>query len=123
MHPEGVVKLIIQIPCYNEAETLPLTLAELPRSLPGVDEIEYLVIDDGSADQTARGRAAAWRAAHRPAETQPGLAAAFQAGLEAALAAGADLIVNTDADNQYYGPDIAALVAADPRRPCGHRRG
>ena len=110
LHPEGAVKLIIQIPCYNEAETLPLTLAELPRSLPGVDEIEYLVIDDGSIDRTAEvARQLGVQHIVRQKRNR-GLAAAFQAGLEAALAAGADLIVNTDADNQYFGPDIAVLV-------------
>ena len=110
-HPEGAVKLIIQIPCYNEAETLPLTLAELPRVLPGVDEIEYLVIDDGSTDRTAEvARQLGVQHIVRQKRNR-GLASAFQAGLEAALAAGADLIVNTDADNQYFGPDIAVLVA------------
>ena len=110
MYPEGVVKLIIQIPCYNEEDTLPLTLAELPRSLPGVDEIEYLVIDDGSTDRTAEvARQLGVQHIVRQKRNR-GLAAAFQAGLEAALAAGADLIVNTDADNQYFGPDIAVLV-------------
>jgi glycosyltransferase involved in cell wall biosynthesis len=109
-HPEGAVKLIIQIPCYNEAETLPLTLAELPRVLPGVDEIEYLVIDDGSVDRTAEvARQLGVQHIVRQKRNR-GLASAFQAGLEAALAAGADLIVNTDADNQYFGPDIAVLV-------------
>ena len=110
LHPEGVVKLIIQIPCYNEENTLPVTLAELPRALPGVDEIEYLVIDDGSTDRTAEvARQLGVQHIVRQKRNR-GLAAAFQAGLEAALAAGADLIVNTDADNQYFGPDIAVLV-------------
>jgi glycosyltransferase involved in cell wall biosynthesis len=110
LHPEGAVKLIIQIPCYNEEHTLPLTLAELPRSLPGVDEIEYLVIDDGSTDRTADvARQLGVQYIVRQKRNR-GLAAAFQAGLEAALAAGADLIVNTDADNQYFGPDVAVLV-------------
>ena len=104
------MKLIIQIPCYNEEDTLPLTLAELPRSLPGVDEIEYLVIDDGSTDRTAEvARQLGVQHIVRQKHNR-GLAAAFQAGLEAALAAGADLIVNTDADNQYFGPDVAVLV-------------
>jgi glycosyltransferase involved in cell wall biosynthesis len=110
LHPEGVVKLIIQIPCYNEENTLPVTLAELPRALPGVDEIEYLVIDDGSTDRTAEvARQLGVQHIVRQKRNR-GLAAAFQAGLEAALVAGADLIVNTDADNQYFGPDIAVLV-------------
>jgi glycosyltransferase involved in cell wall biosynthesis len=110
LHPEDAVKLIIQIPCYNEEDTLPVTLAELPRSLPGVDEIEYLVIDDGSTDRTVE-VAQRFGVQHIVRQKRNrGLAAAFQAGLEAALAAGADLIVNTDADNQYFGPDVAALV-------------
>ena len=107
---ERVVKLIIQIPCYNEEDTLPLTLAELPRVLPGVDKIEYLVIDDGSTDRTAEvARQLGVQHIVRQKRNR-GLAVAFQAGLEAALAAGADLIVNTDADNQYAGADVATLV-------------
>lgn len=105
------MKLLIQIPCYNEAETLPITLRSLPKALPGVDEIEYLVIDDGSADATAE-RARAHGAHHVvrfPAHR--GLARAFVAGLDACLARGADLIVNTDADNQYHSEDIAQLIA------------
>ena len=104
------MKLIIQIPCYNEADTLPLTLADLPRELPGVDEIEVLVIDDGSTDRTVE--VARQLGVHHIVRQKRnrGLASAFQAGLEAALAAGADLIVNTDADNQYHGPDVATLV-------------
>ncbi len=104
------MKLVIQIPCYNEEATLPLTLADLPRALPGVDEIEVLVVDDGSRDRTAdvaRELGVTHIVRHK---RNRGLAAAFQTGLEAALAAGADIIVNTDADNQYYGPDIARLV-------------
>jgi glycosyltransferase involved in cell wall biosynthesis len=104
------VKLIIQIPCYNEEAILPITLADLPRALPGVDEVEYLVIDDGSTDRTVEvARQLGVRHIVRQKHNR-GLASAFQAGLAAALAAGADLIVNTDADNQYYGPDVAALV-------------
>lgn len=105
-----IVKLIIQIPCYNEEATLPLALADLPRTLPGVDVIEALIIDDGSTDQTvavARGLGVQYIIRHK---RNRGLASAFQSGLEAALAAGADVIVNTDGDNQYYGPDIARLV-------------
>jgi len=104
------VKLIIQIPCYNEEATLPLTLADLPRELPGVDAVEVLVVDDGSRDRTAevaRELGVTHIVRHK---RNRGLAAAFQTGLEAALAAGADIIVNTDADNQYYGPDIARLI-------------
>lgn len=105
------MKLIIQIPCYNEEATLPLTLADLPRSLPGVDAIETLIIDDGCTDQTvavARRLGVQHIVRHK---RNRGLAAAFQSGLEAALAAGADVIVNTDADNQYRGADIEKLVA------------
>jgi glycosyltransferase involved in cell wall biosynthesis len=107
---EGAVKLIIQIPCYNEETTLPLTLADLPRALPGVDAIEYLVIDDGSSDRTVE--IARQLGVHHIVlqKHNRGLAAAFQAGLEASSAAGADVIVNTDADNQYHGEDVAALV-------------
>ena len=104
------VKLIIQIPCYNEAETLPETLLGLPRSIPGIDQIEYLVIDDGSKDGTSE-IARNWGVHHVVRHRRNrGLAAAFQTGVDAALAAGADIIVNTDADNQYDGRDIAALV-------------
>ena len=105
------MKLIIQIPCYNEAESLPATLLALPRQIPGIDTVEYLVIDDGSRDDTSE-VARRWGVHHIVRHrTNRGLAAAFQSGLDAALAAGADIIVNTDADNQYDGRDIAALVA------------
>jgi glycosyltransferase involved in cell wall biosynthesis len=106
-----VTKLIIQIPCFNEAEALPATVAALPKSIPGIDEIETLVIDDGSTDGTAevaRRHGVQHIVRHR---RNRGLAAAFQSGLDAALAAGADIIVNTDADGQYRGEDIAVLVA------------
>ena len=116
------MKLIIQIPCLNEEETLPATLADLPRELPGVDEVEWLVIDDGSTDRTVE-VARAHGVDHIVRLTNnKGLAAGFQAGLDACLKLGADVIVNTDADNQYYGGDIAKLVAADPRRPRRHGR-
>lgn len=106
-----MTKLIIQIPCFNEAEALPATVAALPKSIPGIDEIETLVIDDGSTDGTAevaRRHGVQHIVRHR---RNRGLAAAFQSGLDAALAAGADIIVNTDADGQYRGEDIAVLVA------------
>src|SRR3954453_6857512 len=105
------MKLIIQIPCLNEEETLPATLADLPREVPGFDAVEWLVIDDGSTDRTIE-VARAHGVDHIVRLTNnKGLANGFQAGLDAALKLGADVIVNTDADNQYYGPDVAKLVA------------
>ena len=105
------MKLIIQIPCFNEAQSLPDTLAALPRSISGIAQIEFLVIDDGSTDGTeavARQCGVHHIVRHR---RNRGLAAAFQSGLDAALANGADIIVNTDADGQYEADDIKALVA------------
>jgi glycosyltransferase involved in cell wall biosynthesis len=105
------MKLIIQIPCYNEAETLPITLSELPRSVPGFTQVEWLVIDDGSTDTTA-GIARKCGVDHVVSFTgNQGLARAFMAGLDAAIRLGADVIVNTDADNQYMAADIPALIA------------
>ena len=104
------MKLIIQIPCFNEEATLPLTIRDLPRQIPGIDRIEILVIDDGSNDQTSQvARSLGVHHLVRLKKHQ-GLAPAFRAGLEAALKAGADIIVNTDADNQYAGSDIARLI-------------
>jgi glycosyltransferase involved in cell wall biosynthesis len=104
------MKLIVQIPCFNEADHLAATIASLPRSIPGVRQIEYLVIDDGSADGT--GDLATRLGVHHLERhrTNRGLAAAFRTGLQRALDEGADIIVNTDADNQYEGADIAALA-------------
>jgi glycosyltransferase involved in cell wall biosynthesis len=104
------VKLIIQIPCFNEAEQLPGTLADLPRRVEGFDAVEWLIIDDGSTDETIE-VARAHGIDHIVRLTNnKGLAAGFQAGLDACLKLGADVVVNTDADNQYYGQDIVKLV-------------
>lgn len=105
------MKLIIQIPCLNEEHTLPETLADLPRHIDGVDEIEWLIIDDGSTDNTVR--AARQHGVHHVVRhnTNKGLAAAFQSGINASLQLGADIIVNTDADNQYPGGSIPDLIA------------
>jgi len=106
-----MTKLIIQIPCLNEAEVLPETLAKLPRSVPGVDVIEYCVIDDGSSDDTS-GVAKRWGVHHIVRHRRnKGLAEAFRSGIDRCLAEGADIIVNTDADGQYEGADIAKIVA------------
>lgn len=105
-----MTKLIIQIPCFNEAEDLPRTLAALPRRIAGIDNIEILVIDDGSADNTSQ-IARMWGVHHVVRHrTNRGLAAAFRSGIDAALRAGADIIVNTDADGQYVGEDIEKIV-------------
>ena len=105
-----MMKLIIQIPCYNEAQVLPETIKSLPTILPGIDVIEYLVIDDGSDDGTAEAARAA--RVHHIVQLpgHMGLSAAFVAGLDEAIKQGADIIVNTDADNQYYAEDIQRLV-------------
>jgi glycosyltransferase involved in cell wall biosynthesis len=106
----GARKLIIQIPCFNEAETLPATLRDLPRQVPGFDVVEWLVIDDGSTDGTAA-VAAAHDVDHIVSHARNrGLASAYLTGLDAALRAGADVIVNTDADHQYAGSSIPDLV-------------
>lgn len=104
------MKLIIQIPCYNEAETLEIALNDLPRKLDGIDEIEYLIINDGSQDNTAE-VARDWGVHHIVSFKQnKGLAKGFMAGLDGCLRNGADIIVNTDADNQYCGADIQKLI-------------
>ena len=105
------MKLFIQIPCFNEADALPITLRELPREVPGFDSVEWLVVNDGSTDGTAE------VALHNGVNhvvsftNNQGLARAFLAGLDSCIKLGADVIVNTDADNQYLAADIPALVA------------
>lgn len=104
------MKLIIQIPCYNEAATLETTLKDLPRDVPGIDVVEVLIVDDGSTDDTVN-VARACGVNHIVSHVgNKGLAAAFMTGLTTSLALGADVIVNTDADNQYRGSHISLLV-------------
>ena len=104
------MKLIIQIPCYNEAETLEIALNDLPKKIDGIDEIEYLIINDGSKDATIE-VAKKWGVHYVVNfKRNKGLAKGFMAGLDACLRNGADIIVNTDADNQYDGADIEKLV-------------
>ena len=104
-----MVKLIIQIPCYNEEQNLLTTLNDLPRKVNGVDEIQVLVINDGSTDSSAD-IARNWGALVHDIKPNKGLANAFRTGLHKALELGADIIVNTDADNQYKANDIEKLV-------------
>ncbi len=105
-----MTKLIIQIPCYNEEATLGITLSELPRDLPGVDCVEWLIVNDGSTDRTVEVALAHGVDHIVNFNHNQGLAKAFMAGLEACLKAGADIIVNTDADNQYCADDIPKLI-------------
>src|SRR5947199_1596214 len=104
------MKLIIQIPCWDEEDQLPTTLGDLPRQVQGIDAVEWLVIDDGSTDRTVEVARENGVDHIVRLTNNKGLAAAFQAGLDASLKLGADIIVNTDADNQYYGSDIHKLV-------------
>ncbi|MBD3329332.1 glycosyltransferase [Candidatus Dojkabacteria bacterium] len=104
------MKLIIHIPCYNEEKTLPLTYRDLPQKIDGIDQIEVLVTDDGSTDQTARVAKEIGVDYIIQNDVNKGLAATFRKGINACLERGADIIVNTDADNQYYGADIEKLV-------------
>jgi glycosyltransferase involved in cell wall biosynthesis len=105
-----MTKLIIQIPCYNEEATLGVTLSELPRQLPGIDTVEWLIINDGSHDRTVEVARACGVDRIVSFDHNRGLAKAFMAGIEACLKAGADIIVNTDADNQYCSEDIPKLI-------------
>lgn len=106
-----MTKLVIQIPCLNEAATLPATLRDLPKEIPGVDVIEVLIIDDGSHDGTSD--VAKAHGVHHIVRfrANKGLAAAFAAGIDTSLKLGADYIVNTDADNQYSGQDVSTLLS------------
>lgn len=105
------MKLIIQIPCYNEEKTLAQTYNDLPKAIPGIDQIEYLIINDGSSDRTLAVAKQLGIDHIVSFKQNKGLAAGFMAGINACLRLGADIIVNTDADNQYCGSDIARLVA------------
>jgi glycosyltransferase involved in cell wall biosynthesis len=105
------MKLIVQIPCYNEETTLPQTVRDIPRQITGIDKVEILIIDDGSTDRTVEvARELGIEHIVRNKQNK-GLARTFRAGLEACLTFGADIIVNTDGDNQYAGADIPKLVA------------
>lgn len=113
------MKLIIQIPCYNEAETLEIALNDLPKHIDGVDVIEYLIINDGSKDNTVE-VAKNWGVNYVVNfRNNKGLARGFMAGLDACLRNGADIIVNTDADNQYCGADIEKLIQPILRGEAG----
>ena len=104
------MKLVIQIPCFNEEQTLPQTIRDLPKSIPGIDQIEILVVDDGSKDRTVEVARSCGIRHILNLGTNRGLGRAFAAGMEKAVSLGADIVVNTDADNQYVGADIAKLV-------------
>src|SRR3954447_6347849 len=104
------MKLIIQIPCFNEQDQLPATLADLPRDIQGIDEVEWLIVDDGSTDRTIEVARENGVDHVVRLTNNKGLAAGFQAGLDACLKLGADIVVNTDADNQYFAGDIPKLI-------------
>ncbi len=104
------MKLIVQIPCYNEENTLPETIADIPRQIDGIDQVELLIIDDGSTDKTVEVAKELGVEHIIINKKNLGLARTFRKGLEECLKRGADIIVNTDGDNQYYGGDIPKLV-------------
>mgnify|MGYP006289650465 CR=1 FL=1 len=105
------MKLIVQIPCFNEEKTLPQTVKDIPRQVAGVDQVELLIVDDGSMDRTVEVAEALGVDHIVRHKKNKGLAIAFMTGLEACLKRGADIIVNTDGDNQYCGADIPKLIA------------
>ncbi|MEE8429383.1 MAG: glycosyltransferase [Gammaproteobacteria bacterium] len=104
------MKLIVQVPCYNEQDTIAETIADIPRDIPGIDRVEVLVIDDGSTDQTARVAREAGADYIVSNMTNLGLARTFAVGINYCLQAGADIIVNTDGDHQYHGSDIQHII-------------
>ncbi len=104
------MKLIVQIPCLNEEATIGATIRDIPREIPGIDRVEVLIIDDGSTDRSVAAAREAGADHVVSFTNRKGLARAFMAGIDTALSRGADIIVNTDADNQYRGEDIAVLI-------------
>ena len=108
------MKLIVQIPCYNEEQTLPETVSDIPREIPGIDEIEILIIDDGSTDKTVQVAIDLGVEHIVQNKKNMGLSRAFRSGIDACVKAGADIIVNTDGDNQYAGQDIPKLIMQRP---------